>query len=62
MADTSVPYFENPAFKKSFADVPVDASNNISTKEFVEACESLVLIFGKLPKPSLRQTHNWTSI
>lgn len=49
MADTSVPFFENPAFKKSFADVPIDANNNISTKEFIEACESLVVIFGTLP-------------
>ncbi|KAF3767346.1 glycolipid transfer protein [Cryphonectria parasitica EP155] len=48
MADTSVPYFENPAFKKSFADVPIDADNNISTKEFIEATESLVVIFDYL--------------
>ncbi|KAJ4390129.1 hypothetical protein N0V93_007603 [Gnomoniopsis smithogilvyi] len=48
MADTSVPYFENPAFKKSFADVPIDAENKISTAEFIEACQSLVLIFDYL--------------
>lgn len=48
MADTSVPYFENPAFKKSFADVPIDAENKISTEEFVQACQSLVLIFDYL--------------
>ncbi|KAJ4422918.1 hypothetical protein N0V82_002445 [Gnomoniopsis sp. IMI 355080] len=48
MADTSVPYFENPAFKKSFADVPIDAENKISTEEFIQACQSLVLIFDYL--------------
>lgn len=48
MADTSVPYFENPAFKKSFADVPIDPENKISTEEFIQACQSLVLIFDYL--------------
>jgi hypothetical protein len=32
--------------KKSFADVPVNAENGISTTEFLEAAESLVTLFG----------------
>jgi hypothetical protein len=36
--------------KKSFVDVPVDASkdNAISTTEFLEAAESLTTLFGRL--------------
>ncbi|KAF2744374.1 glycolipid transfer protein [Sporormia fimetaria CBS 119925] len=34
--------------KRSFVDVPVDASNKISTTEFLEAAESLVTLFDVL--------------
>ncbi|OOG00017.1 hypothetical protein ASPCADRAFT_203907 [Aspergillus carbonarius ITEM 5010] len=34
--------------KKSFADVPIDASNGISTTEFLEAAESLTTLFDVL--------------
>lgn len=35
-------------FRKSFADVPIDADkdNAIATTEFLDAAESLVTIFG----------------
>lgn len=35
-------------FKRSFADVPVDAANGdaVSTSEFLEAAEALTMIFG----------------
>ena len=41
--------------KKSFTDVPIDASNDnaISTTEFLEAAESLTTLFGMLPAPIL---------
>ncbi|KAF7534834.1 hypothetical protein G7Z17_g13300 [Cylindrodendrum hubeiense] len=35
-------------FKRSFTDVPVDASNAISTTEFLEAAESLTTMFDVL--------------
>lgn len=44
------PFFENEQYKRSFADVPIDAANDnaISTKEFIEACNTLVVIFDYL--------------
>lgn len=35
-------------FKRSFTDVPVDAANGdaVSTSEFLEAAESLTMMFG----------------
>ena len=32
--------------KRSFADVPIDAEDGISTTEFLEAAEALVTLFG----------------
>lgn len=33
-------------FKRSFTDVPVDASNAVSTTELLEAAEALTTMFG----------------
>lgn len=33
-------------FKRSFTDVPIDASNAVSTTEFLEAAEALTTMFG----------------
>lgn len=41
------PFFDHPDYKRSFTDVPIDGSN-IHTKEFIEACETLVIIFDYL--------------
>lgn len=38
---------------KSFADVPINAENGISTTEFLEAAESLVTLFGACCSPAL---------
>lgn len=32
--------------KRSFADVPIDAEEGVSTTEFLEAAEALVTLFG----------------
>lgn len=37
---------------KSFADVPINAENGISTTEFLEAAESLVTLFGACCSPA----------
>lgn len=37
-------FFQNPGYKRSFTDVPLDG-DKIATKEFIEACESLTVIF-----------------
>ena len=49
--------------KKSFVNVPVDASkdNAIPTGDFLEAAESLTTLFGLLA-PSKRITWNWNAI
>lgn len=41
------PFFEHPDYKRSFADVPIDGTN-IHTSEFIEACQTLVIIFDYL--------------
>lgn len=44
------------SFKKTFADVPIDADkdNAVGTSEFLEAAESLTMIFGTFRLPSPR--------
>lgn len=37
-------FFQNPGYKRSWTDVPLEG-DKISTKEFIEACESLTVIF-----------------
>lgn len=37
-------FFQNPGYKRSFTDVPLEG-DKIATKEFIEACESLTVIF-----------------
>jgi hypothetical protein len=46
--------------RKSFVDVPIDASqdNGISTTEFLEASESLATLFGKRGRKSFVNTLN----
>lgn len=48
-------------FKRSFTDVPVDASNAVSTTEFLEAAEALTTMFGMFlprdPVPSLASSN-----
>jgi hypothetical protein len=46
--------------KRSFVDVPVDAQQNVSTSEFLEAAESLTTLFGMclFPSNSCRELAN----
>lgn len=37
-------FFQNPGYKRSFNDVPLEG-DKIATQEFIEACESLTVIF-----------------
>lgn len=37
-------FFQNPGYKRSFTDVPLEG-DKIATQPFIEACESLTVIF-----------------
>lgn len=37
-------FFQNPGYKRSYTDVPLEG-DKIATQPFIEACESLTVIF-----------------